>query len=567
MLAAAAGWYVSSNAEARIQAEFLIDAEETLHQIQVRLDTYIEVVRAGAALLAADNEINGAEFRAFVARLQLRERYPGMEGIGFSQLVRRRELRSVLRALDLDGVTRLRIWPPGERPEYHTVISLEPRDSRTRAALGFDMSTDSVLLGAMARARDTGQPVMSGKLSRVPPFEEGTHASAVLYIPIYRISAPIQTLDERQRALIGFVFSPFQADDLLQHIVSATTPSVVFEVYDGAVARPSALLHRSGTMIGVPPYQSVESVQVPGRTWLVGVRSMAASGNVPQAARYTLVGGLLLSFMLFVITRAQVRAWETAARHEAELRASEAKIHALNTELEQRVIERTAQLEVANKELEAFSYSVSHDLHAPLRHIDGFSQALLKDHADQLDVEGQDYLRRVRVSAQRMAGLIDAMLALSRITRASLNREQVNLSLLAKAIVSDLRAAYPERDVEFAIHDALTANGDPQLLRIVLDNLIGNAWKFTAGQGRARIEFGALTRDGEIQYFVRDNGAGFDMAYADKLFGAFQRLHAATEFPGTGIGLATVSRIIHRHGGRVWAEGATGQGATFYFTV
>lgn len=235
--------------------------------------------------------------------------------------------------------------------------------------------------------------------------------------------------------------------------------------------------------------------------------------------------------------------------------------------LEQRILERTTELEAANKELEAFSYSVSHDLRAPLRSIGGFSQALLEDYADSLDAQGKNYLQRVRAATLRMAQLIDDLLELSRVTRGEMRREKVDLSALAKAVAADLQKAQPERQVEFHIADGLVTEADPRLLRVVLENLVENAWKFTFQNLGATIEFGAIQRDGKPVYFLRDDGVGFDMAYAHKLFGAFQRLHAPTEFPGTGIGLATVQRIVHRHGGRVWAEGEVERGATFYFTL
>ena len=226
------------------------------------------------------------------------------------------------------------------------------------------------------------------------------------------------------------------------------------------------------------------------------------------------------------------------------------------------------QLELANKELEAFSYSVSHDLRAPLRSMDGFSQALLEDYADKVDAEGKDYLHRIRGAAQRMADLIEALLALSRVTRSEVHRAPLDLSALAGAIAAELQQREPGRQAEWVIQGGLATEGDARLLRAVLENLLGNAWKFTAARAPALIEFGVWAgSDGWPTYFVRDNGAGFDMAYEDKLFGAFQRLHTQAEYAGTGIGLATVQRIIHRHGGRVWAEGAPGKGATFYFTL
>ena len=269
-----------------------------------------------------------------------------------------------------------------------------------------------------------------------------------------------------------------------------------------------------------------------------------------------------------------------------------AEILRLNASLERRVQERTCQLEEANKELESFSYSVSHDLRAPLRGIDGWSQALVEDYGGKLDDQAREYLAQVCGEAQRMGQLIDDLLQLSRVTRAEMRREPVDLSARAEGILADLRKHDRQRQVEIVVAPGLSATGDPRLLRLVLENLLGNAWKFTGKRAPARIEFGTVAAEvtrltpppaarrpppAEIDqslltsaatvFFIRDNGAGFDMAHATKLFAPFQRLHRPSEFPGTGIGLATVQRIIRRHGGKVWAEAERDQGATFYFTL
>ncbi len=252
-----------------------------------------------------------------------------------------------------------------------------------------------------------------------------------------------------------------------------------------------------------------------------------------------------------------------AIRDITERKQAEHEIKILNGSLERRANE----LEVTNRELEAFSYSVSHDLRAPLRTIDGFSQALMEDYAGQLPAEAMNFLERVRTAAQRMAKLIDDLLNLSHITRTPVDSKAVDISAMAQDIANDLQKAEPARKVSFLISPNLQTKADSHLLRVALENLINNAWKFTSKLGQARIEVGALAENGEQIFFVRDNGAGFDMAYANKLFGAFQRLHAVTEFPGTGVGLATVQRIIHKHGGRIWADSAVDQGATFFFTL
>ena len=255
------------------------------------------------------------------------------------------------------------------------------------------------------------------------------------------------------------------------------------------------------------------------------------------------------------------------SRDVTDFKLRSLEVEKLNAALEARVAERTAQLTSANEELEAFASSVSHDLRAPLRHIDGMSAALLEDCGDDVDATGRDYLARIRGAAQRMGALIEDLLRLSRVTRTELKVATADLSAIARGIVDELRREHPDRDVTFKSAPGLRANGDAGLLRAALMNLLQNAWKFTGKQVKARIEFGDEQRAGITVYFVRDNGAGFDMAQSERLFGTFQRLHTEREFPGTGIGLATVRRIMRRHGGDVWADAAPGKGATFYFTL
>ncbi len=263
-----------------------------------------------------------------------------------------------------------------------------------------------------------------------------------------------------------------------------------------------------------------------------------------------------------------LQASDTTQRRQAEQERNRLleEIQALNADLEDRVRERTAALEVSNKELESFSYSVSHDLRAPLRAIDGFSLALVEDYGEQLDSTAHDYLQRVRGGAQRMGMLIDDLLQLSRVSRGELLVEKADMGEIAQAIMAELTASEPQRQIEFELGDDLQVAGDPRLLRVMLDNLLSNAWKFTSRETISRIRFYREADNPQV-FTIRDNGVGFDMRHADKLFGAFQRLHRTTDFPGTGVGLATVQRIVHRHGGRIWAEAQEGAGASFHFSL
>jgi signal transduction histidine kinase len=280
------------------------------------------------------------------------------------------------------------------------------------------------------------------------------------------------------------------------------------------------------------------------------------------AAAYSATGLKYVAALAAVLALLGGIAW-ALAHHGERRRQAERLVLGLN----QRLARDNVQLENVNRELESFSYSVSHDLRTPLRAIDGFSKALLEDYADALDDGGRDYLMRVRRAAQRMGHLIDDLLKLARVSRSELSHDTVDLSLLARRIAAELQQRDPERAAEITIAPNVSVSGDARLLQIVLENLLENAWKFTSRRSPAMIGFGDSIHNGETVYFVRDNGAGFDMTHASKLFGVFQRLHAMTEFEGTGIGLATVQRIIYKHGGRVWGEAEKDRGATFFFTL
>lgn len=305
----------------------------------------------------------------------------------------------------------------------------------------------------------------------------------------------------------------------------------------------------------------LEKPKTPDELWEEIGRLMAAepSGEEVSPAKAWREEEFLRNYSQIVAGKLEEKVRELSEVNESLMR--------LNGELERRVVERTAQLEAANRELEMFSYSISHDLRAPLRHIDGFSQALSDEYSPKLNSTGREYLERIRRSSRRMLDMIEAILELSRYARVKINKEAVDLTAMAKEIASALARSQPEREVSFKIAEELSARGDAGLLKVVLEHLFSNAWKFTEPRKEAVIEFDAVQWDERLAFAVRDNGVGFDMTYADKLFTPFQRLHSLDEFPGRGIGLAIVRRIVNRHGGKVRAEAELGKGATITFQI
>jgi GAF domain-containing protein len=402
-------------------------------------------------------------------------------------------------------------------------------------------------------------------------YEIGLDVSAQLDLP-----SLLETIVERVLRLLdapaGAVYLLRPEERALELVAAIPGPGVgsrvaIGEALAGSVAESGLPLVMAESGTGPPPYllptplpsETTAGVPILWSGHVVGVLQVSS-------ARVGQFGPEAIETMRLLAAQAAVAIQN--ARLFAAARQAEEALRSLNVELEQRVAERTVQLNVTNQELEAFSYSVSHDLRAPLRIIDGFSQALLEDYHDQLDEAGRGYLRIVREECQHMGRLIDDLLKLARVTRAEIHSGEVDLSALAEAILEKLRSRSPERPLEASVAPGLVVYGDYALIQVLMQNLLENAWKFSGRRERPRIEVGAEVRpEGGMIYYVRDNGAGFDMAYVGKLFGPFQRLHSQAEFDGIGIGLATVQRIVSRHNGRVWAQSAVDEGATFFFTL
>ena len=558
LLSLGATWYVTATTEAQERATFLTDAAETRHEVQARLDTYIEVIRAGAALLGASNEINGSEFRSFVRGLHVRERYPGMAGIGFSQRVRRSDLRPFVRMIQLDGVSRLRVWPAGQRPQYDPVLFLEPAtDDRVRAAVGFDMASDPVRRDAMNRARDTGDPTLSARLTSLQTFDDAGQASFILYVPVYRVGARTATVEQRRRALMGFVFSPFRANDLLANIVPHST-NLGFEVFDGPAGK-GALLHKSA-LTGMPRYESAEPVPVAGRDWVVVVKGLPSAGTLPAIAQGMLLIGLALSLMLFAITRAQVVGWETSTRHEAELRSSEEALRRSESELRRMVaLEREArtQAEAADRTKDEFLAILSHELRTPLNAVLGWLSMLRNGAVEEgrRDAVLEVIERNARVQAQ----LIEDLLDVSRIImgKVRLDLAPVLFAPVVSTVLDSIRPSAEAKGVSLDVAISVTTEtirGDAGRLQQIIWNLLSNAIKFTPAGGDVFVE--VSRQNDRVRLLVRDTGLGIEPEFLPHIFERFRQADSSVTrtHSGIGLGLAIVQHLVELHGGTIEAQ-------------
>lgn len=557
-----AWYYVHANVEAQARSRFDEITQGARIAIDRRTEAYVDLMYGTRGLFHASETVEPEEWRRYVSSIRPQSNYEGVQALGYAERVESTELEAFLRDNDLPGI-RPDLSPGGERPVYFPITYEGPLDAANESRLGYDLYSDPVHRPAMDRARDTGSPQATDRTYVLMEAREGSPAALSLrpgfamYLPVYREVEPLETVSQRRQALQGFVFVTVGRSGLLRGVFAGSfDPRLDFEVYIGQDFQEDRLLYdddgvkRGGESRYEPLFSDVQTIEVANSELMLYFSTLPGFGRELGSSlpNFVLASGIAVSLLLFGATWMLVRSRTRAERASRNLKES------------------NRRLESTNKELEAFSYSVSHDLRAPLRTIDGFSRILLEDYAEDLDEEARDYLGRVRAASAHMGRLIDDLLNLSRVTRGPLRRERVDLSVMAAEVVGELQRADPARNVEFVVEDGVTAWGDARLLLVALENLLGNAWKFTSKRPGARIEFGVEKRPGGA-YYVRDNGAGFDMGYADKLFGAFQRLHSAGEFEGTGIGLATVQRIVHRHGGRVWAEGEVGRGATFYFTL
>jgi signal transduction histidine kinase len=553
------------------QLRFTNAAQDMEATIQSRLEIYVALLRGLSGFFAAGDEITRKDFHRYIGQLNVPVRYPGVQGIGFSRRLLPQEREPISRWMRAQGTTNFVIWPTTARPEYHAILLLE-LDTRNATALGYDMFTETVRSNAMAKARDTGAPAATGKAILVKESDRSSETGFLIYHPIYREGRTPATMEERRAALLGFVFARFRVDDLLKNVLAnKAAPGLHLEIYDGNTVHSTNVLHRSATRPGRSDTLHAESrIEVAGRPWTLVFHSTRAFEHTPLRAvvPLTAIIGVVVSLMIFGLTWAQRRAQAAAQRTTAELAAAQEELHRHAAELERRVAERTVGLRESVKSLESLSYSIAHDLRAPLRTVHSFSDLLLHDYAAKLDDTARDYIQRMAVAAGRMDELIQDLLAYGQLTQENLPLEAVPLnSLLANTLEhmcmdielkgADVRATSPL--------PAVRANR--ALLQQVFTNLLSNALKFVPENVAPCIEIFAETLDGKVRVSVRDNGIGIDPGLQQRIFGVFERLHSTEQFPGTGIGLAIVQKAIDRMSGKLGVESQPGQGSTFWFEL
>lgn len=537
--------YVWTTTRSADRARFENAVQAANDALAARLDAYVNVLTAARGLVVADPTIRRETLAAYIRGLNIQQRFPGIQGVGVTVRVAPEQIPEIVREMRASGHPDFRIWPADERPEYHAIVMLEPQDRRNRAAMGYDMFTDPVRREAMERARDSGRPAASGRVTLVQEIDKRKQPGFLIYTPIYATGFTPGTVEARRASLVGFIYAPFRAYDLLNGVFGTQErPELGFEIRDGG-----QLLYGSSNLAQEPRFVAEDEIVVAGRKWSIRwISRREGKGGAFRLAGATFIGGIIIGTLLFLLLRTQLRARAEAERTAERLRESE------------------AALQQANSAKDDFLATLSHELRTPMTAIMGWAQMLDEE---QLDPEMQELaVDSIRSSSNAQAQLIDDLLDVSRITAGKLriHVRPMELSGVVRSAADTIRTAADAKQVtlESDLEPDVRVQGDPHRLQQVVWNLVANAVKFTPQGGRVRVSLHRDARDAVIE--VHDNGQGIDPRFMPYLFERFRQADssATRQHMGLGLGLAIVRHLVELHGGTVSAESrGLGHGATF----
>jgi CHASE1-domain containing sensor protein/nitrogen-specific signal transduction histidine kinase len=555
----------------RDQARFNTDIRLVEGSLKARLEIYIGLLRAGAGFFAAHRNVDETAFHQFTERINPAKNYPGVQAIGFAQRVQPHEMQDFTAEVRASGHSNFSIKPDGDRDEYYVIKHIEPMDRRNEKALGYDMFSEPVRRAAMERARDERAPRASGRVTLVQEIDEEKQAGFLIYVPIYRGPGLPESVEERRRQITGFIYSPFRMNDLLRGIFGEEQLSDIhIEIFDGEVLdQQQALFRLASPVPNRPTLESTSKLDIAGRTWLVRYRTTPAfdAASPRSWTIWVAAAGVIVSASMATILLALVRAEAQSHKRALELRVAADRYRKLGEQQEQLVLERTAELRETNSQLEAFVYSIAHDLRAPLRAMSGYAYLLEQDAGDKLNEESRRRLGKMKESAALMDRLILDLIAFGRTARAEMELSPVDTEKALQHALAQTSAQRDESRAEVNVIGKLpVVIAHEATLTQALANLVANAMKFVAPGVTPRVTIRHEDAGDRAKVWIEDNGIGIPPNMQERAFRLFERLHGA-QYGGTGIGLSIVRKGVERMGGRVGVVSDVGVGSRFWIDL